>query len=212
MTMGSFESRWYSHRKDLRNGTHKCRGLKRAVAKYGIDAFTFEILQAFDSSNTLEGEVLQAEQDWWDNLASEGVRLYNGRPTGTGSVVHTEESRTALRATIEAKLREKHHIDGELLRDARGRALVTKECPRCNVGFIGSPRRKYCSMVCGAKNNANNNRTKAIDKEQLRKLYLEDDLSIAELCDALALKKSSVYGLLMKYSIPTKRSPGLNRR
>lgn len=92
MTTISFDSRWRNHLKELRNGRHPCRGLKSAFAKYGEAALLFEILEKVPNS-TNQSVILLKERDWWDKLKAEGKNIYNGRPTGTGSVHHTDEQK-----------------------------------------------------------------------------------------------------------------------
>jgi group I intron endonuclease len=39
------KSRWAGHRGELRRGKHHCPPLQRAATKYGVDTFTFEVLE-----------------------------------------------------------------------------------------------------------------------------------------------------------------------
>lgn len=107
MTLDSFESRFSGHQKALRLRKHKCKGLQRAANKYGVENLHLEILEKWlkpESRNTtFESLVLLRERDWWDKLKSQEVNLYNGRPTGTGSVYHTEESRKRIAETNRRK-------------------------------------------------------------------------------------------------------------
>jgi AraC-like DNA-binding protein len=76
--------------------------LRNALKKYGEENLHFEVLEKV--SLTMPGDkVLLLEQKWWDVFAAQGVNLYNGRPTGTGSVYHTEETRRKIAATAAAK-------------------------------------------------------------------------------------------------------------
>lgn len=131
MTTRSFQERWKGHRKELRNGKHKCAGLKRAYAKYGEAALRFEILEVMPEES-IEAEILLRERDWWDKLHSAGIKLYNGRPTGTGSVQHTQETRKK--------------ISDSVVRVSK----VSKQCPTCNNNFESFERlnRTYCSRSC----------------------------------------------------------------
>ena len=106
MTCNSFENRWNGHRKDFRRQKSKCRGLLRAANKYGIENLSFEICEAWikpdnkEEFDELEKLILQKENYWWNYYKDQGVQIYNGEPTGTGSVRHTEESRENLRKTL----------------------------------------------------------------------------------------------------------------
>lgn len=101
VTGTSFRERWGNHIKELRGNRHKCRGLQRAYRKYGEEALVFSIevnysFKQLISEESFEQELLLLEQRTWDELSEAGIILYNGRPTGTGSVFHTEESKAAL--------------------------------------------------------------------------------------------------------------------
>lgn len=98
----SFKERWSNHIRDLRGNRHKCKGLQRAYAKYGEDELEFSIKLSYSFQRLLddesfEQELLRFEQSVWDNLKESGTILYNGRPTGTGSVFHTEESKAKIK-------------------------------------------------------------------------------------------------------------------
>ena len=92
-----FSSRWNLHRKRLRAGTHHCPGLQRAFYKYGEEALTFMVLEQYSPVEkellpSLERLLMRREREMWDVYHDRGIIAYNSRPTGTGSVQHSEES------------------------------------------------------------------------------------------------------------------------
>lgn len=128
MTSTSFDERWKNHLKTLRNGTHRCKGLQRAYNKYGENALSFEIIQVM--TNKSQQEILEAELFWWKKYKSWGINVYNGEPTGTGSVKHTVDTK----ARIAKALRDKS-------------VLLKCTYKACDIEFSGK-NRKYCSTRC----------------------------------------------------------------
>lgn len=181
MTMISFTARWKQHLKELRNGRHKCAGLKRAYAKYGEEALKFEVLEIVPLG-TDEAIVLLKEQQWWDKLSSEGIKLYNGRPTGTGSVFHTEESKAKLRQT---------------LREMRPTAKVwQKKCPACDSFFSAKKEyQKCCSRECAVRLRSH------ASKETIKELYLSG-LSSVKIAELTGMKKQNVLSQLKAMGVP----------
>ena len=60
----NFNRRWNEHKSDLRLGKHKNPILQAAYNKYGIDYFTYTIVEIVENRNLL----LIREQDWLDWL------------------------------------------------------------------------------------------------------------------------------------------------
>lgn len=154
MTMDSFANRWRNHLKELRNGRHKCLGLKRAYLKYGELNLVFEVIKEFPDATDISAVLLQ-EQKSWDQAKRDGIKLYNGRPTGTGSVHHTEETKRKISEKARARSREP-------LSYCR---LYWRECVDCKSTFAGgSPKSKSCwscklnpaigfKLICKSCNN-----------------------------------------------------------
>ena len=128
MTTKSFSSRWKSHKKELRSSIHKCKGLLRAYDKYGIEGLEFKVLE--DLSGCSDSYVLGREKFWWNSLKKSGINLYNGEPTGTGSVNHSESTKNQIGKSVLNNMKD----------------LV---CSRsdCSITFKGIYR-KYCSRKC----------------------------------------------------------------
>lgn len=100
MTCDSFANRWSGHLRKLRSDTHPCKGLSRAYRKYGEENLMFSIVEAMPLQEVtieLAAYISEREQFWWDALRNSGIELYNGRPTGRGSVFHTDESLSLIR-------------------------------------------------------------------------------------------------------------------
>lgn len=154
MTCDSFENRWAGHLKELRSGRHKCRGLKRAYIKYGEESLCMEILESYEKPSSreelmlLHKTLLNREQFWWDTFKEKGITAYNGRPTGTGSVFHTEETRKAIGQSVRRISPEKR----------RKQVPFLQNCTECNIEILSSSNnRKYCSLECKYKGSYKNN-------------------------------------------------------
>lgn len=99
-----FKARREEHLKQLRQQKHHCIGLQRAYSKYGEDDLVFTPLEQYSPVDNeeianLECHLLIRERELWDEYYNNGIVLYNSRPTGTGSVYHSEESREKRRIT-----------------------------------------------------------------------------------------------------------------
>lgn len=95
MTTVGFETRWNQHIKLLKTQArqHHCRGLQFAYNKYGneLEFAVVELLNGYNESYLLKREVF-----WWDYYNKTFNGMYNGRPSGSGGVTHTEESKLRL--------------------------------------------------------------------------------------------------------------------
>jgi group I intron endonuclease len=70
--------RWAQHRRELQRGTHNNGHLSAAWAKYGEEAFTFQVIEEVPDSLSL----VEAEQAWLDRMRTyERDRGYNLSPT-----------------------------------------------------------------------------------------------------------------------------------
>ena len=98
MTTVGFETRWNQHIKLLKTQArqHHCRGLQFAYNKYGneLEFAVVELLNGYNESYLLKREVF-----WWDYYNKTFNGMYNGRPTGTGSVFHNETTKAKLSQT-----------------------------------------------------------------------------------------------------------------
>ena len=59
----NMSKRWIKHRHELRKGTHHCQPLLRAVAKYGIEVFDFQVVE-----HVADMSKLTAREQQWINL------------------------------------------------------------------------------------------------------------------------------------------------
>lgn len=159
MSTKSIYGRWKAHRNMLKRGVHACTGLQNAYIKYGVDELQFSVLQTF-SFGTSDQTILLAEQAWWDKLNLQ-TKLYNARPTGTGSVSHSEETKLKIRQTAiksHPKLERQCLICGcDFIPEVKGRRKCTncflvkskpleKQCAFC--GKYAYTKAKYCSIIC----------------------------------------------------------------
>ena len=222
MTAKSFRDRWNTHKANFRKGQMTCAGLRRAFEKYGLDAMSFEVLEEMDGCS--DAEILHREREWWLLHKAQGANLYNGEPSGTGSVRHTEESRFKTSSSFESSWRKRNGISDEI---AVHRVLKTRgdgeirttfnieiECAACGDLFIGSPKRKFCSKPCARNAQDYSNRASKTAKISKDSLISEIQLggNSYAVADRLGIKKSSLYGLLQKYNLTFKEVQRSNNR
>jgi group I intron endonuclease len=88
----SVNRRWNAHRCNLRKRSHHCKHLQNAYAKYGGDAFDWEIIE-FVSDKT---KLIEREQFWLDFFQP----IYNKRKIADScfGVKRSEESRQKMSA------------------------------------------------------------------------------------------------------------------
>lgn len=189
MTMTGFTWRWKGHLKDLRGGRHKNAALSRAFAKYGEANLHFTVLEVVPSTMD-QSIVLLKEQQWWDKLHSSGVKLYNGRPTGTGSVIHTEETKKKMSKTFSEK-------NKDLLKRRE------RNCEFCSKTF--SHPNKTVRFCCGRCSSLAKGKSFAYSRDELIDLYITQDKTVSEIMQILGCKQRTVYYLLKEHAIPLKR-------
>lgn len=182
-TAVSFSSRWNGHRNDFKSGKSRCPGLRRAFAKYGVENMRFEILEVVAED---EAESVWAlEKAWWNRLRSEGVSIYNGEPTGTGSVHHTQETRDK--------------ISKALAKDPLVKVCANEECS----GSFTTKRlsRTFCSSSCSAV-VSNAPRRVEHSYELLYDLYWTQSLSRSQIMERLGLSVGGFQNLFARHDIP----------
>ncbi len=197
MTTVSFDSRWSGHLKELRNGRHKCLGLKRAYKKYGEAALSFEILEKMPSAQ--ETDILSREQFWWDELKAQNVNLYNGRPSGTGSVIHTAETKEKISETMKAYY------------STKSNNKITILCKNCGIEFERKSNKvlenSCCSLTCSSQL-----KSFAYDDVEIIRLYVEEELSTWIIAEKLGLKQQNVLSHLTKAGIPRRSSASYTKK
>lgn len=105
MTCDSFSNRFKGHLKSLRRGKHSCRPLLHSYNKYGWDSFNLTILETWEKPSSreeldsLQKVISLKEKYWWEQLYCDGAVMLNGCPNGTGSVLHSEDSKKLIRET-----------------------------------------------------------------------------------------------------------------
>lgn len=213
MTCDSFSNRWRGHLKELRNGNHPCKGLLNSFKKYGEEHLVFEVLETFEisdypSKNDLTIAVLEAEKFWWMKLHSSGTHLYNGCPTGNGSVYHTEESRKKIRETLYKRILDRYPesvaIRPRLASKTFELLLICKSEKCCNYFWSISGKRRFCSRKCHQVRPKSNTVKVAYDK--LYFLYVEKGLSRESIAKELGVSRSSVGNLLDRMGIPRREN------
>lgn len=182
-TAESFSKRWNAHRKDFKLCKTRCQGLRRAFLKYGVENMLFEILEVVPRES--ESSVWLLERQWWNKLKAEGINIYNGEPTGTGSVHHTEETR-------------------ERISSALSKDPVLKICanPACNKSFETKREvRIFCSSSCSAA-ISNSSRRLDYDRDFLYDLYWTQGLSRPKITELLDISVGGFQKLFARHAIP----------
>jgi group I intron endonuclease len=192
MTTKSFSGRWTKHLQLMKRGQHHCIPLQRAYQKYGAANFEFSVLEVMDNASKVEIE--NREQYWWDYLRKTGVKIYNGRPSGTGSVSHT----LATRKMIGVTLTERSKVSGVLLKKEK----ISATCSYCRKLFMRSRgklllrEKAFCSRKCSALG-----RSIQISKEELVDLYVEKKLSQSSIAKMHGTSQQAISRLMERYEI-----------
>ena len=100
----SFDIRFQSHLRTLKNGRHINKHLLSAWKKYGEDQFEFVILERCDSSKE---KIISCEQKWIDHYeACNRKKGYNRAPTAGSplGVKHTAETRRKYSAAMKIRM------------------------------------------------------------------------------------------------------------
>lgn len=192
MTCDSFASRWKTHRSELRRKVHKNKGLQSAANKYGISNLVFEPLEVFDSlliDATLEAKILSAEVRWWEDFASQGRKLYNARPTGTGSVHHSSE--TKLKQSAAAP--------------NLGSGVV-RTCVACKVEYR-TTRKWRSNVACSVECRAANRSSLTLDpfRSEIEELY-SSGKTLHQIGEKFDVSYRTVHKFMVRYEIPRRKS------
>lgn len=100
-----FSKRWYEHRTCLVQSTHPNRHLQSAYAKYGVDAFTYSVLEYVEDERNL----ICREQYYIDTLKP----AYNIRSEASSNrgLSPTPETRAKLSAALKGKVNTPENIE-----------------------------------------------------------------------------------------------------
>lgn len=146
MTSDNFKNRWRQHKKLLRRNKHTCFGLQNAFNKYGLDNLNFEIVKSYDKPDNDKDRIKLIEKIkidevyYWELYSSQNIKLYNGKPTGTGSVYHTEETKEKIRSSMKQLSFENQ---------SKNKEPYNIECKYCFIAFETiSNCAKYCTIRC----------------------------------------------------------------
>ena len=101
-TKVSFKERWRHHIKALKGGKHHSIKLQRAVDKYGLDNFKFEILDICDI------EFVTSTEKYWLNLLNSVVMGYNISYSVEGGCLGYKHSVENKKIISESMLNNKH--------------------------------------------------------------------------------------------------------
>ena len=205
MTCDSFESRWNGHKTDFRLQRSKCKGLLRAANKYGVENLVFEIVEEwikpkdFTEFGKLEKHILLREKHWWNYYKDQGNEIYNGEPTGTGSVRHTEETRENI---SQANIRNESWKRFPNSQNGEHRENVEISCEFCMKIFTTNDKNPsgFCSRSCSNKNRYRIENY--ISYEELYTLYVIQQLTPIQVAEQTNLTKGKIWAALAGYGIP----------
>jgi group I intron endonuclease len=130
--------RWVKHKHELRKGTHHCQPLLRAAAKYGVNAFSFEVIQFVDNLDKL----IPCEQQWIDLFRP----AYNTCPTA-GSARGVKRS-VNTRQKLSAALTGNQNATGVTRSDETRQKLSTRAKTRT---YSAETRAKMAAAKLGKK-------------------------------------------------------------
>lgn len=195
MSTTSIEYRWKKHKDRLIRNNHHCIGLLRAYNKYGLENLKFEILEEIDESISSE-IILQKEQEWWDKYKAEGKVLYNGRPSGKGSVNHTEETRRKISDSTKLSYQQNP-------RPIHPKGKGSKAyCRKCLTEFIKAKASQiFCTKECSKL------RALSISYEEIISFY-NDGKSLRKVAELAGVSHITVRNILTKNSVPLRDFAG----
>jgi group I intron endonuclease len=153
-------SRFARHSRDLRNGTHCNVHLQRSYNLYGIDAFTFTLIEAMEDPTRNE---LHLREQWYIDNNYGG---YNIAPANGGDMLanhpnkdeivsrRVEAHRLWLSRLTKEEKKEKYSKMGDKNPNWRNGGVSRKLCPTCGISDISSSS-KECSE-CRDRSGENN--------------------------------------------------------
>lgn len=215
MTCDSFERRWSAHEKHLRGNRHSSPGLQRAYNRYGWENLGKIVLQIWEKPETLEEllelerEILVSERQWWERIKGEGSAMLHGCPSGTGGVIHSEETKAKISAASSGKIR----------LSTEEKELFLQGVRHCNgwnevKALTGMTRRKLLSRGFTKEELSTlpflqrfqrSRATRPLSRDELYDLYIHRSMGVMEIAREKGLFHAVVSNLLDEYDIP-KRS------
>ena len=84
--------RWSTHKWNCSHNQYPNLAIYRAMNKYGVENFSFEVIEAFDSVEPMT----EAEIWWISYFKMLGAELYNMTPGGDGCTSIPEESKKII--------------------------------------------------------------------------------------------------------------------
>lgn len=211
MTCDSFAGRLSGHRKYLKAGKHHCKGLQRAYAKYGLDNLKITILESWEKPESKEDvkilgiEILAREAFWWREIHSSGAKMYNGEPSGTGSVFHTSETRMRI---AQGQLRFAGLNELPII-------LRDQICAVCGILSKMPSVRKTCSDECFSERMIKIGKLRALDipsRDLVEDLWMGQELTVIECQEILGIRTGRFYKILDHYNLPRRPNLWLPRR
>ena len=128
------EQRWRTHKWGLETGKHHSKRLARAVAKYGLPAFEFRVLEECAPSENVERELA-----WTDKLGSI-VSGYNSRavPNSNLGLKHTSETKAAMSRDRKGNIAWTAESRSKLSKTLTGRTRSPEEVAAMRERLLGT--------------------------------------------------------------------------
>lgn len=133
------ETRWYHHKRDLKNNNHYNRLLSRACKKYGFNSFEWEVIEECPSETLLERE--QYYIDILQPFNRKGFNLAKDVKATMKGVKHTAQNRAKM-SRIQKARNYKHTEEHKqyLSQLFKGRVISAETLAKRSLAMKGIPK------------------------------------------------------------------------
>ena len=225
----NIEQRWNSHMREIKGGRHRRKGLVDWSEEFGFDSLIFVVIEECENDDKLKNAL---EIKWFNNLkpkfygkkpsmndtwvhSEETKRKIGNAAVKNHEALGTYEKRechcgTVFRVT--KKLTSRKSCDGCLAAGKRAPRMtvvrtttntsksVERTCEHCQKVFeTVESGRKFCSHECSSNSNII-----PLDKDELYKLYWEQNLSLGKIAEIKGLNRQTVFNNLKRFGIPSR--------
>lgn len=133
------ETRWYHHKRDLKNNNHYNRLLSRACKKYGFNSFEWEVIEECPSETLLERE--QYYIDILQPFNKKGFNLAKDVKATMKGVKHTAQNRAKM-SRIQKARNYKHTEEHKqyISQLFKGRVISAETLAKRSLAMKGIPK------------------------------------------------------------------------
>lgn len=196
---GDLRMRWYSHQSGAR--TNKDHLLYRAMRLYGIENFSFEMIEECDDSHVNEREA------FWISHHQSTDRNF-GYNLLLGNLVfhrHTDESKAKISAAMKNRYFSPQHRK-RLSRSSKGRKHTLEAKQKMSAAKLGKCPRDLPEIQAKRWSSEGNPRATTTYEiaKQIRDHHATTNESIASIARQFSLSYKTVYGIIRgsSYSVP----------